>query len=77
MSVDHSARAEDLRWLAATGENLTGAARRLGITVCALEKWAQLHGMRDELAVLRGREVVVPGDRREVGRRNAERRWAS
>jgi hypothetical protein len=77
MSVDHAARAENVAWMAATGENLTRAAERLGITVCALEKWAQLHGMRAELAALRSREVVVPGDRREVGRRNAERRWAS
>lgn len=75
--IDHAARAEDIRFLAETGECLTGAARRMGLTVDALEKWAQLHGLRDELNRLRSREPYVPADRREVNRRNAAARWAS
>ena len=37
-------RLEDLQWLAATGENAHGAARRLGTTVEALDKWCRNHG---------------------------------
>lgn len=32
-------RAEDLAWMARWGETFAGAARRLGISVDALEKW--------------------------------------
>jgi hypothetical protein len=77
-TVDHRVRAENVRWFAETGESLSGAARRLGISVDGVAKWCELHGMRAELAQLRAREpepLVV--DRAEVGRRNAEARWAS
>lgn len=41
-------RLEDVRWMAATGECLDGAARRLGMTRNALEKWL---GRRDPAAL--------------------------
>lgn len=44
---DHTARAENVAWLAATGESATGAARRLGITYKALEKWARRNAPED------------------------------
>lgn len=53
-------RAEDLAWMAETGETLTGAAKRLGIGLNALEKWCRTHG---EMAVYRrlaAREDLVP-----------------
>jgi hypothetical protein len=75
--VDHRARAENVRWLVETGENLTGAAQRLGLTADGLEKWLAKNAMRAELATLRSREPYVPADRREINRRNAEARWAS
>lgn len=34
-------RAEDLEWMAATGENAVGAAERLGISLAALERWGR------------------------------------
>lgn len=74
--VDHAARAEDVRWLAATGESLTGAAKRLGIGRDGLEKWCTLNGMRGELNKLRAREpadVFVS----ERARHGAAARWAS
>ena len=37
-------RLEDLTFLADTGESLTGAASRLGLTTDALEKWCRTHG---------------------------------
>lgn len=54
-AVDHCARREDVAWMAAGGEGLTGAARRLGITRTALEKWCALHAP-DLLAQLRAHE---------------------
>jgi hypothetical protein len=36
-------RLEDLRWMADTGENASGAAARLGITFNALEVWLRRH----------------------------------
>lgn len=38
------ARAEDLQWMADTGENLTRAAERLGMTPKSLHKWCNRHG---------------------------------
>jgi hypothetical protein len=75
-AVDHRARAEDIRWFVDTGENLTGAARRLGISRSGLEKWAEHHGLHAELDTLRRRE---PGDpyRLELARERAKARWAS
>lgn len=34
-----AARLEDARWMAETGECLSGAARRLGLTYKGLERW--------------------------------------
>jgi hypothetical protein len=36
---ERAARLEDARWMAETGECLDGAARRLGLTRDALERW--------------------------------------
>ncbi len=44
--IDHAARAEDLAFMAATGETVEGAARRLGITRTALEHWCDNHDLR-------------------------------
>lgn len=43
----NAARAEDLDWMARTGETTTGAARRLGLRLEALEKWCDRHQRRD------------------------------
>lgn len=40
---DHTARIEDVRWMAATGEGLTGAAKRVSISTAALEGWLRKH----------------------------------
>lgn len=53
--VDHVERAEDVRWMADTGECLSGAAARLGITPAALEVWGRRHD-RESLARLIARE---------------------
>jgi hypothetical protein len=76
-AVDHRARAEDIRWFVDTGENLTGAARRLGISTDGVEKWCREHNMRTEYTILRSREPHMPADLHESARRNAEARWAS
>lgn len=55
-------RLEDARWLADTGEHLTGAAQRLGITRDALEAFLRDHD-RDTLARLRAREPRDPNRR--------------
>lgn len=55
-------RIEDLTWLAETGECLTGAARRLGLTVPALEQWARRHA-NDAYLRLRAREPHDPNQR--------------
>lgn len=75
--VDHAARAEDIRWFVETGESLSGAARRLGISRAGVEKWCALHDMAAELEILRRRDPLIPADRSEINRRNAEQRWAS
>jgi len=41
MSVDHSARREDIRDLADFGASTTEAAARMGLSVDALEKWSR------------------------------------
>lgn len=41
------ARIEDVQWMADTGETLSGAARRLGLSVDAFERW--LHRNAPEL----------------------------
>jgi transcriptional regulator with GAF, ATPase, and Fis domain len=50
------AREEDVLWMAETGESLSGAARRLGMTRDTLWQWLRRHGMRDVLDVLMARE---------------------
>ena len=50
---------EDAEFMARHGETLAGAAKRLGVTVAALERHLQRHGRRDVLAVLRGRAEVA------------------
>ena len=42
--------------MAATGESLTGAAKRLGMNRDALWQWLRRQGMRDVLAVLMSRD---------------------
>lgn len=44
-------RAEDVRWMAATGEHAMGAAQRLGLTYAAFEQWAR-RNTPDEWAAL-------------------------
>lgn len=74
-ATDHAARAEDIRWLAETGESLTGAARRLGITPTGLEKYCQRHGLDDAARRMRSRE---PHDHNALGNLSDARvRWAS
>jgi hypothetical protein len=76
--IDHDARAEDITWFVETGENLTGAARRLGISRAGVEKWCRLHGMREEYARLCAREPFDPEtDLSARGRAGAMGRWAS
>jgi hypothetical protein len=61
-------RAEDVRWMAETGECLTGAAKRLGTTAEALEKWLRLQCMDDERVTLLGREPLGLGWHRRTKR---------
>lgn len=56
--ADRKARLEDVRWLADTGESLTGAAQRLGITRDALEAWCRKYAP-DAYHTLRAREPRV------------------
>lgn len=52
-----AARIENLRWMAANGESLEFAARRLGVTAGAIEKFLKYHGELDLLA-----EFLPPDD---------------
>lgn len=74
-TTDHAARAEDVRWMVDTGESLTGAARRLGITAKGLEKWCQRHGLADLAHILRGREPI--DHNANANRCDSRIRWAS
>ena len=38
-AAHRQARLEDLQWMAETGENLLGAARRLGLSPEVLDRW--------------------------------------
>ena len=40
---ERQARIEDLAWMVECGENAEGAARRLGLTRNALERWCGNH----------------------------------
>lgn len=72
----NEARSEDVAWMAATGECLSGAARRLGIMPNSLDSWCRANGMHTELATLLSRE---PGDPNQLERtrKAAAARWAS
>ena len=50
-------RLEDLAWMVETGETVEGAARRLGLTPNALDKWCGQNAP-DLLQRLRSREVL-------------------
>lgn len=60
-------RAEDVRWMAETGECLTGAAKRIGLARGTLERWLRDHGMRDTLAALQSREPFAAGWQNQYG----------
>lgn len=62
------ARAEDVRWMAETGECLTGAAKRLGTTAEALEKWLRLQRMDNERLTLLAREPIGASHERRTKR---------
>ena len=53
-------RTEDLTWMAEHGENLTGAARRLGLNRNSLAKWAKKHAPEAHAQLL-AREPIDPG----------------
>lgn len=55
--VDQEARLEDVRWMASTGEGLTGAAERLGISRAALETWLRKYD-RTLLVTLTGQDPL-------------------
>lgn len=59
LSTRTSDRLEDLRWMVETGECATGAARRLGISLVALEKWCANNNARAEWRRLRVRETEL------------------
>jgi hypothetical protein len=69
------ARAEDVRWMVATGENLSGAARRLGLSPKGLEKWCQRRGLGELAYALRRREPI--DHNANANRCEARVRWAS
>lgn len=77
VAAQEAARLEDVRWMLETGESLTGAAARLGISPNALEKWLHRRNMHTEATVLRGRDPITDLDRdlSEHGRAAAEKRW--
>lgn len=60
--IDNDARAEDLEWMAATGESTAGAAKRLGITSVALERWCCRVGRYDLWTKLREHDPHMPMD---------------
>ncbi len=66
-------RVEDVEWMDAAGESLTGAAIRLGLDPSSLAKWLQRHHHRDLLERLQGREEELnpwsdPALARRLGR---------
>lgn len=74
----HRARREDLLWTAWTGESLVGAAKRIGVSVGALEKWAREQGFpRREVEAMRMRNPGADRFVAERGRAGAAARWAS
>lgn len=63
-------RAEDLQWLADTGENARGAAERLGLNYKTLERWAGKH-MPDVW------HVLISRNPRDLAYRTAGNQWRS
>lgn len=61
------ARIEDLAWMAETGESLTGAARRIGLSRESLERWMRQRDLRDVLAQLQSREPYAGGWQNQNG----------
>lgn len=55
MQPRYYSRLEDVLWMAATGEHARGAARRLGMTEEAFEKWCR-NNAPDAWNVLRARQ---------------------
>lgn len=55
----NAARAEDLEWMAAGGETVEGAARRLGVTESALGHWCRRNERPDLWTRLLGNAVSV------------------
>lgn len=68
-------RLEDVTWMATTGESLTGAAKRLGISRPALEGWLRNHAPHLS-APLRSREPADPNQRPGIEAMRGKR-WAS
>jgi hypothetical protein len=58
---DHH-RLADLNELIAHGENLTGAARRLRLSVETLTKWLERQGRYDLVTVLRARDPLTAAE---------------
>lgn len=54
--IDDAARLEDVAFMAATGETLTGAARRLRMDAESLATWLRRRGAGELCHVLRSRE---------------------
>lgn len=52
VTVDVTARLEDCEWMVETGENLNGAAARIGISPDGLAKWLTDNGRPDLRATL-------------------------
>lgn len=68
-SQEAAARTEDVRFMAETGECLTGAARRLGMDPRSLESWLRRAGLDDIRADLLAREPIGIGwERRQKER---------
>jgi hypothetical protein len=68
-------RLADVLWLAETGENLTGAATRLGIDPESLRSWCRRHAP-DALRTLNAREPRDPNQRPGLEAMSGKR-WAS
>lgn len=72
-NIDTAARLEDLRFMADTGETLTGAAARLGLSANSLGRWLEKHdiNLRRALASREGDWNKVAADRMSISRRGA------
>ena len=57
--IDGDARLEDIEWMAATDEHLTGAARRLGLSTQALARFLYRRDRHDLYAKLAARDPHI------------------